>query len=537
MKTELRKNTRVLKTKVLSVCVLLFLTVSCTEKQEELGIIGGGAKSTRSESSGVTLGRRLVNPYTLANMQAAYNSLHAGDNIPFMALTPTHKYISITIQDTSELTCLLKDTTIVVSQFPLDYELIDTGFYMPDEEYGHTVYAVVPYNMDLKFSEYELIDDCVIPDEDDAELQEVEYKSWELTGNLKKEEDNDGGTRCLTPHYPQGYIKVYNTETQQAEAVRNVKVRLHTFVKVRDVYTSEYGYYYTNTPFYADNIYYHVIYDNRKSSFAIWDNNFAVLPASLYLGKKSSSGYSYTMWASSSGWRASTVNNAVDIYRQRLCSDLELTKLPTNNLRLALMHMDALEWGGSTPMFYHRVRNDLSFNEFMGLVAASSGLVLALPDMFLFTNDIDTRHQYHLVFHEMSHVLHFAQVGGTYWAQFVDDVIANLGYGDSNSSWLSERVGVSEMWGYFAEGVLEQYCWNHYYSHPVDTIYYGNAHWFKPQILYTINEEIPSISAMEILDCLQSNVATFISFRNEIKRHTHFAHYAYIDYLFRELCD
>lgn len=137
----------------------------------------------------------------------------------------------------------------------------------------------------------------------------------------------------------------------------------------------------------------------------------------------------------------------------------------------------------------------------------------------------------------MSHVLHFAQVGGTYWAQFVDDVIANLGYGDSNSSWLSERVGVSEMWGYFAEGVLEQYCWNQYYSHPVDTIYYGNAHWFKPQILYTINEEIPSISAMEILDCLQSNVATFISFRNEIKRHTHFAHYAYIDYLFRELCD
>lgn len=45
MKTELRKNTRVLKTKVLSVCVLLFLTVSCTEKQEELGIIGGGAIS------------------------------------------------------------------------------------------------------------------------------------------------------------------------------------------------------------------------------------------------------------------------------------------------------------------------------------------------------------------------------------------------------------------------------------------------------------------------------------------------------------
>lgn len=42
---------------------------------------------------------------------------------------------------------------------------------------------------------------------------------------------------------------------------------------------------------------------------------------------------------------------------------------------------------------------------------------------------------------------------------------------------------------------------------------------------------------MEILDCLQSNVVTFISFRDEVKRHTHVAHYAHIDYLFRELCD
>ena len=137
----------------------------------------------------------------------------------------------------------------------------------------------------------------------------------------------------------------------------------------------------------------------------------------------------------------------------------------------------------------------------------------------------------------MSHVLHFAQVGGTYWAQFVDDVIANLGYGDSNSSWLSERVGVSEMWGYFAEGVLEQYCWNQYYSHPVNTFYYGEDEWFKPGILYEINEHIPSISAAEVLDCLRPGVDTFISFRDAIINHTHYCHHVFIEDLFSELCE
>ena len=112
-----------------------------------------------------------------------------------------------------------------------------------------------------------------------------------------------------------------------------------------------------------------------------------------------------------------------------------------------------------------------------------------------------------------------------------------LGYGDSNSSWLSERVGVSEMWGYFAEGVLEQYCWNHYYSHPVNTFYYGEDEWFKPGILYEINEHIPSISAAEVLDCLRPGVDTFISFRDAIINHTHYCHHVFIEDLFSELCE
>ena len=538
----MKTHNKATRSKSVALAVLaLLLTASCADKQNDLGVVLGNSKSTLSSDPGVTLGQRLVNAYSVANMQAAYDAIHSNGNngntvevANQFSLQPTHKYVRIVVHDTSELTNLLADTTIALSQYPLDYELIGTGVYTPNPDSANIIYAVVPYLWDIDSYDYELIDDCIIPDDDDEEMQEVEYKSLEMNGYLKKDEGN--GNRCWG-NQPSGDIKVYNTETLHAEGVRNVKMRMQILVKIRDVYTNTNGHYYTNSKFYLSNIHYTVIYTNNASSFKLWDNNFAVLPATRYLGEKPSTGYSYTMYTNSTGWRASTVNNAVDIYRQRLCNDIEMLTPPTNDLRIALMHMNSLGWGGSTPMFRHRILNDLSFNEFIGLVGASSGLALALPDMFLFSDSTKTCVQYRLLFHELSHVSHYAQVGGSYWAQFVDDIIANLGYGDSTSSWLSERVGVSEMWGYFAGGVLEQYCWDVYYNHPVDTVYYGSEHWFKPMILYTINEEIPSISAAVILDCLQPNVATFRSFRDEIKRHTHFAHYAYINYLFSELCD
>ena len=538
MKTH-NKTTRS-RSIVLAVLALL-LTASCADKQNDLGVVLGNSKSTLSSDPGVTLGQRLVNAYSVANMQAAYDAIHSNGNngntvevANQFSLQPTHKYVRIVVHDTSELTNLLADTTIALSQYPLDYELIGTGVYTPNPDSANIIYAVVPYLWNIDSYDYELIDDCIIPDDDDEEMQEVEYKSLEMNGYLKKDEDDR--PQRYDGYQPDGYIKVYNTETLQTEGVRNVKVRMQLLVKIRDVYTSTSGYYYTNSVYYSKKIHFSVMYENKASSFKLWDNNFTILPASVYLGKQSSSWYSHTMNIGSAGWRASTVNNAVDIYRQRICNDMELTP-PTNDLRIALMHMNSLGWGGCTPMFRHRILNDLSFNEFIGLVGASSGLALALPDMFLFSDSTKTCVQYRLLFHELSHVSHYAQVGGSYWAQFVDDIIANLGYGDSTSSWLSERVGVSEMWGYFAEGVLENYCWDHYYNGICFNNTYGDTHWFKPQILYTINEEIPSVSAAVILDCLRPNVATFRSFKDEIKRHTHFAHYAHIDYLFRELCD
>lgn len=110
-----------LRSAALAVLALL-LTASCADKQNDLGIVPGNSKSALSSDPGVTLGQRLVNAYSVANMQAAYDAIHSNGNngntvevASQFALQPTHKYVSITVHDTSELTHLLADTTIALS--------------------------------------------------------------------------------------------------------------------------------------------------------------------------------------------------------------------------------------------------------------------------------------------------------------------------------------------------------------------------------------------------------------------------------------
>ena len=476
---------------------------------------------------GITLGNKLPNAYSVANMQAAYNRLHSsnhhGNSSAPETLSPTHLYVKLTVEDTAELSKILNDTTIDVYPYPLDYELIGTGFYTPANPYE--LYAVVPVGWNFGTISYVLLEQCIIPDDDDEDMIEVEIESLRMAG-YPIVQDN-GGTRCWG-QAPSGRIKVYNTQSQEEEGVNNVKVKLNTLVRVRNVYTSETGAYSSNTKFYT-NVNYTVYYDN-KNSFRIWDNNVSIMPAMMGLGVHSAVGYNYTMWTTSAGWRPSTVNNAVCIYKKHLASDFEIPA-PPNNLRISLISFLDDGWGGSTPMFYHRIRNDLQLRQFMILFSISSGLMLALPDMFIMNKNRETVSQYANVFHEMSHVSHYMQVGGSYWSCFVGDIILNEGYGDDTSSWLSERVGISEMWGYYAEGMLEKHYWSVYGNDTSVHNKYGESLWFKPSVLHDITETV-FIGTSTIFGCLQPNVTTFNAFNQSIKNQTIPQNYGYIDSLF-----
>lgn len=108
----MKTHNKATRSKSVALAVLaLLLTASCADKQNDLGVVLGNSKSTLSSDPGVTLGQRLVNAYSVANMQAAYDAIHSNGNngntvevANQFSLQPTHKYVRIVVHDTSELT-------------------------------------------------------------------------------------------------------------------------------------------------------------------------------------------------------------------------------------------------------------------------------------------------------------------------------------------------------------------------------------------------------------------------------------------------
>lgn len=72
----------------------------------------------------VVLGEKLTNPFTVENMQVAYNSLKREvRTIGELDISaPTHKYIKFMPQDSVQLELIEADTTLDLYSYPLDYK-------------------------------------------------------------------------------------------------------------------------------------------------------------------------------------------------------------------------------------------------------------------------------------------------------------------------------------------------------------------------------------------------------------------------------
>ena len=81
------------------------------------------------QSEMIQLGKQLQNPYTVANMQAAYNILKQkyGESVPDITISTTHRYMKFAPAHDSIYRKMLKDTTVELFSYPLDYEILNTG--------------------------------------------------------------------------------------------------------------------------------------------------------------------------------------------------------------------------------------------------------------------------------------------------------------------------------------------------------------------------------------------------------------------------
>ena len=127
-----------------------------------------------------------------------------------------------------------------------------------------------------------------------------------------------------------------------------------------------------------------------------------------------------------------------------------------------------------------------------------------LPDITIGTKDVsDYKSIYNLTMHELSHASHFAQVGTSYWNQYILYVLEAFvleggsiyGNGSGDSSGYCE---VGEMWAYYMQSKL---CYERYGGTYPN---FGTEYWFSPQVLRYLEER--GLSAADIFCSLQLEV-------------------------------
>lgn len=226
------------------------------------------------EQMPIVLGEKLKNPYTVVNMQSAFDYYNAVvPNSPFEGRTveATHYYIKInpkTIEQLEALDELDKsdaEDAPVLQDYPLDYDIKEEGDYyvMPKDENDlyHPAYTLIPIDYQLpKVISYEILDEIYEPTEEEYDVETVSlfFAGWEedleadeisvneetlpeyLINSLNEQSSNRLFGRRYRPH---GYVKVHNTDANAMEPLMQAKISIGRNIFWRYTYTNNGGYF------------------------------------------------------------------------------------------------------------------------------------------------------------------------------------------------------------------------------------------------------------------------------------------------------
>jgi hypothetical protein len=321
----------------LGIVLFLFVLIfnACDTEIDELAKVNEFENQDKHSQDGlIVLGAKLENPFSVTNMQKALDNLIEKGELKssdISAISATHYYLRFLPDNKSELEQLWDDKGIEIFDYPLDYDIEKEGYFYQDPSipFGKPtwLYTVVPVGYVFPNIEYEILEECYIPNEENDVFKSVDFneayfklenEAYRLTGNILMDETLKSASGILAGNRPKGKIEVLNTETGNYTGVRGVKVRVRSLVKIDTKYTSTDGSYQMSTSFNNDNIRYDLVYENRNGS-KIWGNYAFLNPAVYYLGSQPSSGYDAEIDLSSNAWLWSTVNNAIDLYEMQLC--------------------------------------------------------------------------------------------------------------------------------------------------------------------------------------------------------------------------
>ena len=555
---SLTKNSAKLMVNVFCLFSVFNATTSCTdelveESSDDLGSAEAVSVDKEKFGNTIILGKKLNNPYSLKNMQAAYDSLCMASGVATRSvdmLQPTHLYVRFLPKDSVDINRLDKENLDLFC-YPLDYDVEQWGDYYHDpsipEDQPTWQYTRVPVGYDFPDVQYEILDTCFIPeDEDEVEtrmagnafsLGELEDAAYEHSGNgdmLVKDE-------LRAKHSPCGTFTVYNDSTGRYEGVAGIAVRMGKFVKWFHVYTDRDGYYFTKSTFRTDPHYW--IYFDNKKGFKIGSWSVFANARLCAMGKHSNKGYSHAFNKGSDMWAHCAVNNAAyymyENFASYIPSDMRLWVIDKTSTGCAAMlgHGTAFKYkagvvlaallapsivdaglntaAGSVPP----VLNPLATTGSTSISAVVSPTMAAIvaplvPAIALLSPDIivgSKSRSYYGLFettcHELSHSMHFKRVTKVFWNHYIDGIVEcyqktgePYGLSSNDSPNFSGIIGVGETWGY----AMGFYMLNKRYG-TTKNPGTGPKRWFKPRQTKNLFDN-GDITPLQFLNCMDNSI-------------------------------
>ncbi|MEM0543899.1 hypothetical protein WFZ85_14900 [Flavobacterium sp. j3] len=471
----------------------------------------------------IILGKKIDNPYTVSNMQNAfnyYNNVVPNSIFQGREVIATHYYIKILPDSQEQLLILdnfdkLNDTDApVLHDFPLDHEIIQEGdyYHMPANENDVFVpiYTVVPIDYRMpKELKFEIIDKLYYPTDDEFDVETVSlfFSNWQedlladeivltletLPTYLNSEEDSDGPqNRRRRKFTPQGKVVVENSDdsnnSTKWQPLNQAKISVGRGIWWHYVYTNNSGDFVANKSYrgkvrirskwrsytatirkswnevlgiqVSDHLMTLTRGNNNATKFIGYSNNGHLwLKGSIHIGLRK-----YIEFCNINGIDKTVSDANVWANEGSASSNPMLYKYPQLNTLASVANLtQGALWQS---MLTHFV--------YVGIGILPSHLrpdqIYGLSTKLNASNNQSTIRIHQTVFHESGHYSHALKAGSWLWANvFASELKNNLFNGGPYANGVlptnnaGARIGLAEGWAAFTEFKITDYFYKRSY--------------------------------------------------------------------------
>jgi hypothetical protein len=238
----------------------------------------------------MVLGDQLNNPFTVENMQLAIAGLKNSDPSMFSQfpekLNATHYYVRFLPQDETQLEVLLHDTTLLLSDYPLDYEIKSEGTFYHDPALASSdftyLYSAVPANHQFPSGiKNEILAQLFLPSStansssgrigNDEYQTLIEQEAFRLAGISEESIPQAAGARQSSKWTPSGSVTVWDNRLNKFIPLEGVKIEARRWFDIKQAVTDANGNYKMDGTFRHD-VNYRLVFE--RSQFDVRSGTF-----------------------------------------------------------------------------------------------------------------------------------------------------------------------------------------------------------------------------------------------------------------------